>query len=50
LINTIRDDEAIQATLGSAEDRSFVEKIAGVDVFGQYNKTQELQDDALAEQ
>ena len=61
LINTIRDDEVIQATLGPTEDvyhaslSAEVEKLAGVDIFGQYtpdamDKTQELQDDALAEQ
>jgi len=49
------------ATLGSAEEvyharlSAEVEKLAGVDIFGQYtpdamDKTQELQDDALAEQ
>jgi len=61
LISTIRDDEVIQATLGSAEEvyharlSAEVEKLAGVNIFGQYTpdameKTQELQDDALAEQ
>jgi len=61
LISTIRDDKVIQATLGSAEEvyharlSAEVEKLAGVDIFGQYtpdamDKTQELQDDALTEQ
>jgi len=61
LVNTIRDDEVMQVALGSAEEvyharlSAEVEKLAGVDIFGQYtpdamDKTQELQDDALAEQ
>ena len=41
LISTIRDDEVIQATLGSAEEvyharlSAEVEKLAGVNIFGQ---------------
>jgi len=61
LISTIRDDEVMQAALGSAEEiyrtrlSAEVEKLAGVDIFGQYtpeatDKIQELQDGALAEQ
>ena len=58
LISTIRDDEVMQAALGSAEEiyrtrlSAEVEKLAGVDIFGQYtpeatDKIQELQDGAL---
>jgi hypothetical protein len=61
LINTIRDGEVIQATLGPTEEvyharlSAEVEKLVGVDIFGQYtpdamDKTQGFQDDALAEQ
>jgi hypothetical protein len=55
LINTIQEDRVIQANLRSLEERyrahlsTEVEKLAGVDIFGQYtldamDKIQELQD------
>jgi hypothetical protein len=61
LINTIQEDRVIQANLRSPEERyrarlsTEVEKLAGVDIFGQYtpdamDKIQALQDDALEKQ
>jgi hypothetical protein len=57
-ISTLKEDEVIQAALGSTEQvyrahlSAEVERLAGVDIFGQYtpdamDKT--LEDDALAE-
>jgi hypothetical protein len=61
LIQAIQEDDVIQAALGSTEEiyrarlSAEVERLAGVDIFGQYtpdamDKIQELQDDALAEE